>query len=371
MITKDIIKFIETWAPPGVAWERDNVGLQIGDLRSEVNKILLSLDLNESVVDYAIKIKAEMIFTHHPFFFITLKKIDLANNPKARIIKKLLENNISLYSAHTNLDFTKEGVSFQIAKKLGLENIRFLKNIENNQYKLIVFVPEEYKTKVAEAIFEAGGGIIGEYEKCSFELNGVGTFQGSENSNPKIGSRNNFERVNEVRLEVLVDEWKIKQVISALLKAHPYEEPAYDIYALKNKNVNYGEGALGEFKKAIPKSEFLKLVSEKLKVPALRFSNGNSNRIKRVAVCGGTCSSLVYDAISAKADAFITADVKYHEFQDAEGKILFVDAGHYETEVVVLNEVKKRLELFATKSGEKLSVVKFRGNVNPMKIFIK
>jgi len=371
MRVKEIIEFLESWAPPGVAWENDNVGLQIGDIESEANKILLALDVNEKVVDYAIRKRFEMIFTHHPFFFIPLRKINLANDTKARIIKKLLENNVALYSAHTNLDFTKHGVSFQIAEKLGLRNVRFLHNTENNQYKVTVFVPAEAKEKVANAIFKAGGGIIGEYEKCSFEIEGTGTFEGSENSNPSVGKKLNYERVNETRLEVLVDAWKLRAVVAAIKKNHPYEEPAFDIYVLKNANANYGEGALGELPEALGEKEFLELVSAKLKIPALRYAKGKSRKIKTVAVCGGTCASLLGKAVSAKADAFVTADIKYHEFQDAENKILFVDAGHYETEVTVLDEVKKRLFDFAKKRGEKVEIEKYGGNINPVKYFIK
>ncbi len=371
MVVKKVIEFIESWAPPGAAWEKDNVGLQVGNSEQEVNKILLALDVTEKVVDYAISRNFQMIFTHHPFLFIPLKKIDTSRDAKSRIIKKLLENNISLYSAHTNLDFTKEGVSFQIAKKLGLKNVRFLHNIENKQYKIAVFVPAEAKENVANAIFEAGGGVIGEYEKCSFELEGTCTFEGSENSNPALGKKLNFERVDEVRLEVLVDSWNLNKAVAALKKAHPYEEPAYDVYVLKNASANYGEGAIGELDKALTEKEFLTLVAEKLKLPALRFAKGKAKKIKTVAVCGGTCASLLGEAIKSKADAFVTADIKYHEFQGAEGEIFFVDAGHYETEVTVLDEVKKRLEKFARENGEKIAVEKFRGDVNPVKYFIK
>ncbi len=371
MRIKKIIKYLESWAPPGVAWDRDNVGLQIGDTNGKVEKILLALDLTENVVDFATRNNFDLIFTHHPFFFMPLKKIDIANDPHARIIKKLLENNIALYSAHTNLDFTKGGVSFQIAKKLGLKNVRFLHNIENKQYKLVVFVPAEAKEKVAEAIFKAGCGIIGEYEKCSFELEGTGTFEGSENSNPAVGVKNNFERVGEVRLEVLVDAWNLNKAVASLKSVHPYEEPAYDIYVLKNASSNYGEGAIGEFEKALAEKEFLSLVARKLKLPVLRYAKGKAKKIKTVAVCGGTCASLLTSAIISGADAFVTADVKYHEFQAAEDEILFVDAGHYETEVTVLDEVKKRLENFAENKNENLAVKKFAGNVNPVKYFIK
>ncbi len=371
MLIREFIKFIEDWAPPGVAWERDNVGLQVGNPSEKITNVLLTLDVTEKAVYKALETNCNLIFSHHPFLFFPLKTINTETDLKSKIIKKLLENNISVYSAHTNLDFTKNGVSFQIAKKLGLKNIRFLHNAENNQYKLTVFVPEEAKEKVAEAIFSAGGGIIGEYEKCSFGTEGTGTFLGSENANPAIGEKGKLESVNEIRLEVLVDAWKLNKVVSALISAHPYEEPAYDIYVLKNKNVNYGEGAIGELEKELPEKEFLNLVAQKLKIPVLRYAKGKSRKIKKVAVCGGTCASLLGVAVASGADAFVTADVKYHEFQDGEGKILFVDAGHYETEVTVLDEVKKRLNALFVSRNEKVGVIKFTAGVNPVKYFIK
>ncbi len=371
MKVKEVIEIIEKWAPPGVAWDRDNVGLQIGNTENPVSRVLLSLDVTENVVNYATENNFNLIISHHPLFFFPVKKIQFNSDTKSKIIKKLIENNISVFSAHTNLDFTKEGVSYQLAKKLGLSKIQFLHNIADKQYKLVVFVPSEFKDKVANAIFEAGGGIIGEYEKCSFEIKGTGTFQGSEKSNPVIGTKQNFEKVEEIRLEVLVDNWKLNGVIKALISSHPYEEPAYDIYVLKNSNVNYGEGAIGELNAPMKIKDFLELVASKLKIPAIRYAKGKSARIKKVAVCGGTCSSLVNEAISQNADAFVTADIKYHEFQDAEGKILFIDAGHYETENTVLPEVKRKLNEYAKSRKEKLTVKIYRQSTNPVNYYIK
>ncbi|VAX29415.1 GTP cyclohydrolase 1 type 2 homolog YbgI [hydrothermal vent metagenome] len=367
MYGSEVIKYLEEWAPPGAAWKDDNIGLQVGAGDIKIKNILVALELNQKVLSQAIKKNCNFIFTHHPFIFTPLKRLDFQNDPKAAIIQELIKNNITLYSAHTNLDFTKDGVSFELAKKLELRDIKFLANEESDQYKLVVFVPLDDLTAVSEAIFNAGGGIIGEYKKCSYQLLGEGTFEGSDNTNPHIGKKNNFETVVEVRLEVLVHSWKLNSVVRAMLSAHPYEEPAYDIYVLNNKNANYGYGAIGNLGSPMKVNEFLSHVRSKLDVEAVRFTPGSSGRIKKVAVCGGSGSDLVNNAIASGADAYITADIKYHTFQDAENKILLIDAGHYETEVQVLNIVKKKL-IDLTKNMN-VKVFKYSGSTNPVKFF--
>lgn len=369
MIVAELIKHIEQWAPPGAAWEKDNVGLQVGDSTTRISNVFLCLELSGNALDEAIEKNCNFIFTHHPFIFRPIKSLDTARNPKAAIIKKLLNNNISLFSAHTNLDFTKGGVSYVLAEKLKLKNINFLVNEDSNQVKLVVFIPEDDTEKVAEVIFNSGGGIIGEYKNCSYRLGGTGTFKGSENSSPKVGSKEKFEKVNETRLEVLVDKWKLNKVLGSMLEAHPYEEPAYDIYPLQNKNVNYGFGAIGELENEITQGEFLAFVSENLGLQGLRFTSGKNDKIKKVAVCGGSGSDLVDSAIKADADAFVTADIKYHTFQDAENNILLVDAGHYETEIHVLKEVKRRVEKFFEQFGHSGEVFEFSGSTNPTKFY--
>jgi dinuclear metal center YbgI/SA1388 family protein len=370
MVIKRLIKFIEDWAPPGIAWERDNVGLQIGSREDKIRNVLLALDLTEDVVDKAIRNNCNFIFNHHPFFFFPLKSIDFSKDSKSRIIKKLITNNISVYSAHTNLDFTKEGVSWQLAKKLGLKNIKFLAPLDKERLKVVVFVPQSGLRKLSEAVFHAGGGVIGEYSNCGFSLEGRGTFKGSENSNPVVGEKNSLTETEEIRFETVVDRWNLNKVISAIIENHPYEEPAYDIYPLKNNNGNFGSGAIGELEKSLSKNEFLTMAATKLKTPALRYADSKSKRIKKVAVCGGTCSDQLGNAVAQGADAFITADVTYHTFQQGEDKLLFIDAGHYETENIVLNEVQKRFEHFFSENGEKIKVMKYKGSTNPVKFFI-
>ena len=369
MHINQIIKYFEDWAPKGVAWENDNIGLQVGNPERKVTNIMLALELDEKVFEQAVKKNCNLILTHHPFIFNPIKNLNFSNNRKAKLIEKLIYEKISIFSAHTNLDYTKGGVSFELAKKLGLRNIQFLVNQESNQYKLVVYVPLENIDEVSDAIFEAGGGVIGEYTKCSSQSIVEGTFEGSSVSNPKIGRKNNFEVVKEIRLEVLVNSWKLNSIIDAMKLAHPYEEPAFDVFMLKNKNINYGAGAIGELTTSMSTKEFLSHTSKSLKADGLKYTIGNSSKIKRVAVCGGSCSDLVNNAIASKADAFITADIKYHAFQDAESSILLVDAGHYETEIHVLNPVKSRLDKFIKEERSKVKVFKYSGSTNPVKFY--
>ena len=358
-----IIKIIEDWAPKSIAWEKDNVGLQVGSLRRELKNILLCLDVDEKVVDEAVKKNCNLIISHHPLLFKSLKRIDTENDRISRILEKLIKKEITLYSAHTNLDFTKDGVSFQLAKKLGLINQKFLLNLSSNQNKLIVFVPLTHAEKVAEALHTAGAGIIGEYTNCSFRTLGTGTFKGSEKSNPVVGLKGKIEKVDEVKIEVLVNSFDLKKVIAEMKKVHPYEEVAYDVYPLANENVNYGMGVIGELKKELSENEFLSLISKSLNLKNFRFNRTKKSKINKVAVCGGSGSDLLDAAIISDADALVTADIKYHTFQDADNRILLIDAGHYETEIPSLNEVKNRIEKFIT---DKTKVYKYKGSTNPI-----
>lgn len=368
MIVGDLTKYLDDWAPPGAAWEKDNVGLQIGSRRQKIKSIMLCLELNDEVLKEALQKKCNFIFTHHPLIFKPIKKLDTENNSLAELIEKLFKHNISVYSAHTNFDSIKDGVSFELAKTLKLKNIRFLENEENNQFKVVAFIPATSLDKISEAIFSAGGGIIGEYENCSFRSSGEGTFKGSAKSNPQVGKKNYFKNVNEVRLEVIVDSWKLNKVISAIIKTHPYEEPAYDIYPLKNKNVNYGAGAIGELEKGMNENKFLSFVSKSLKTKALKYCEGKGKAVNKVAVCGGSGSELLAHTISEGADAFVTADIKYHTYQDAERKILLIDAGHYETEIISLKAAQQVINKFIPKSRG-IKVFKYSDSTNPVKFY--
>jgi len=366
MTGKEIIKYIENWAPGEIAWQKDNVGLQVGSGERKIRNILLSLDLTDNVVDDAIKKDCNFIITHHPFLFHPLRKLDLQKDKNSRIIEKLIKHDLTLYSAHTNLDSVKGGVSFQLAKKLELNDINFLAPLKSNQFKLIVFVPEDFTEIVSEAIYKAGGGIIGEYSNCSFRTKGKGTFKGSSKSKPTIGVRGTYEKVEEVKLEVVVDSWKISAIISAMTKVHPYEKVAYDIIPLANINENYGMGAQGYLSKPMNEREFLAFTAQKLRIKNFRYVKGRKKIISKVAVCGGSGSEYIEDALHNNADAFITADLKYHTFQDYQDEILLIDAGHFETEIFSLDEVKNRLSNYIGSTKSKVKVFKYAGSTNPI-----
>jgi dinuclear metal center YbgI/SA1388 family protein len=370
MTCKEVIKYLEDWAPKEIAWQNDNIGVQVGNTNRKVTNILLSLELTADVVNQAIKRKCNLVITHHPLIFHPIKNLDLNKDPNAQLIEKLIKKEIILYSAHTNLDYTKHGVSFQLAKKLGLKNITFLKNQKSNQYKLSIFVPTTHVEKVAAAVFSSGGGIIGEYSNCSFRSEGEGTFKGSNISNPMVGTKDRYEKVKEIKLEVLVNSWKLNIVLNTMLNAHPYEEPAYDIYPLENFNVNYGAGAIGNFVKSLSPAETLEIVSKKLSIKNLRYVHGSEKNIKKIAVCGGSGSELINEAIRSGADAFITADIRYHAFHSAKDKILLIDAGHYETEIPVMDEMHTRLSKLVKRKSN-IKVLKYTGNTNPIKFYNK
>ncbi len=365
MTGNEIIKHIEDWAPRSIAWKRDNVGLQVGSLNKKVNNIMLCLDVTSKVIDEALNKNCSFIFSHHPLLFYPLKNLDVDTDERSQLIERLIKNNITLYSAHTNLDFTKDGVSFQLAKNLKLKNIKFLNHLKSQQFKLVIFVPKESLEKVANAVFDAGAGAMGNYSNCSFRGEGMGTFKGSKESNPVIGEKEELTFVDEIRFEVLVNKIKLNNTITAMLNAHPYEEPAYDIIPLENENTDFGMGAIGNLETELNEKQFLDYVSKNLKTKNFRYTKGKNKKIKTVAVCGGSGSDLLQKALQKNADAFITADIKYHTFQDAHNKILFIDAGHFETEIHSINEVKRRL-LQLIKTENKINIFKYSGSTNPI-----
>ena len=365
MKCSEIIKNLEEWAPKEIAWQKDNVGLQVGSADRNINNILLCLDLTSNVIDEALEKKCNLIISHHPLLFHPLKKVDLQKDKNSKLIEKLIKKEINLYSEHTNLDYTKNGVSFELAKILGLKNIDFLIRSDSNQYKLVVFVPHSHIDKVANELFKAGCGIIGEYSNCSFRTRGEGSFKSSEYSKPSVGEKETFEKIEEFRLEVVLDSWKLNSVIRVLKEVHPYEEPAFDIYTLKNQNSNYGVGAVGEYDDNLSVPEFLSLVSKNLDVKEFRYTKGRHNKIKRLAVCGGSGGEYISDAIKSGAEAYVTADIKYHDFHNAEGEILLIDAGHYETENPSLNEVERRLGMFLN-NKDNIKIFKYSKSTNPI-----
>lgn len=338
---KEFQKEFEKLSPPAIAWKGDNVGLQLGKENSVITNVLVALDATMDIAVEAKKKKANLIVTHHPLLFHPLKNI----TPRSRIgelVLFLTEEKINVYAAHTNLDSVQWGVNFVLAETLGIKKPKILSPINESLTKIAVFVPQKYVEKVAGAMHNAGAGTFTKYDQCSFRSDGTGTFRGMNDANPFLGEVGKLERAQEVRLEMLCESWKISSVISAMIKAHPYEEVAYDIYPLLNKNTEYGLGAIGDLDKAMDEKTFLSFVKKKLKTASLKYSHGKAS-IRSVAVCGGSGSEYIRDAIDQGADAMITADLKYHTFQEYEGKILLIDAGHYETEHLVLSHVAQKI----------------------------
>lgn len=359
----EIEQIIESWAPKWTAWERDNVGLQVGDRTRNITSVLVALDITEQVVKEARAKKVGLIVSHHPLLFRPPAAVT-ASNDIGRWILQLVESKIAVYSAHTNLDFTKHGVSFALAERLGLTNIRFLSPLKGTRAKIVVFVPQGYVDRVAEAMSTAGAGVIGEYEACSFRLSGTGTFRGSSETHPFIGKAGHLETAEEVRLEMIAPRARVQAIVSAMKQVHPYEEVAYDVYPLDNDDPNYGMGAIGELKRPQPLQTFLQHTKRALKAEALRYSGDPRRRVKIVAVCGGSGSDLLPEAQSRNADVFITADIRYHTFH-AAGPLVLVDAGHWETEHVILEPLAERLRQAARKRNERLQVYVTRHSTNP------
>jgi len=339
---RDVQEIMEGWAPPDIAWERDNVGLQVGDPAARVRGILVALDATEAIVEEASRRRANLIISHHPLLFRPLRSVTTEDR-NARCVMALVRKRIALYAAHTNLDFTKRGTSFALAESLGLLKQRFLRTPYRLQSKIVTFVPSSHVEAVARAMSEAGSGVIGAYDRCSFRIAGTGTFRGGEGSRPARGGAGRLERVPEVRLEMVLPRRASQSVVRAMKNAHPYEEPAYDLYQLENVTGDYGMGVIGELPRPVTLRTFIGTVRRRLGVRAPKFTGNLRSMVRSVAVCGGSGGELLPEAIVAGADVFVTADVKYHTFHDAAGRIALVDGGHFETEYPVVRAIVERL----------------------------
>ncbi|HTK81953.1 MAG TPA: Nif3-like dinuclear metal center hexameric protein [Bacteroidota bacterium] len=342
MYLQDLLNILEAWAPRDIAWERDNVGLQVGSMRRNVRNVLVTLDVTDRVVDEARRKKIDLIISHHPLIFQPLKTLRTEDRT-ARLLTRLIEENIALYALHTNLDFTTGGVSFALAEELSLQSVRVLQPHTNMQKKIVVYVPEQFAAPVMTAMAKAGAGTIGKYENCSFRSPGVGTYLPASGAAPYAGKIGKLESAEEVRLEMIAAAWDVREILSAMRSAHPYEEVAYDVYDLANVSDEFGAGVIGELEKPQPLKKFLGHVRKQLNVPVLRYTAGSQSTVRRVAVCGGSGSDLLATAVCEGADAFVTADITYHKFQDCDRRLTLVDAGHFETERPALRHVVRYL----------------------------
>ena len=331
MIIREIITYIETVAPPAFQESYDNAGLIIGDPETTVTSALITLDVTEAVIDEAIETGCELIIAHHPILFKGIKRLN-GTNYVERCVIKAIKNDIAIYAAHTNLDSVIGGVNTKICEKIGLTDLRILAPVKEQLLKLVTFIPDDHLDNVRDALFAAGAGSIGKYDKCSFGTEGTGTFRGGKESNPYVGDVGEYHFEKETRIETIIPRHLKNNIMNALLKTHPYEEVAYDIYPLENTLQQVGAGMIGELPGAEHEIDFLSRLLQIFGCKNIRHTYLLGKPVKKVAVCGGSGSFLLSAAIKAGADVFITADMKYHDFFDAEEKIVIADIGHYESE---------------------------------------
>ena len=365
MKLSQLTTYLESQAPLAYQEDYDNAGLIVGDPDQEVYQALISLDCTEAVVDEAIANNCQVIVSHHPIVFRGLKKFN-GKTYVERVVEKAIRNNIALYAIHTNLDNIMSGVNAKICETLGLKNCRVLAPKHNLLKKLVTYAPVGSADAVRNALFEAGAGNIGNYSETSFNAEGTGTFKGNKQTNPYVGEPGKRHLENEVRIETVYPAILESKILMALVLAHPYEEVAYDLYALTNQNQQVGTGMIGELEIPVPEEEFLFHVKEKMRAHVIRHTAFTGRHVKKVAVCGGAGGFLLKQAIAAGADIFITADYKYHEFFDAEGKLVIADIGHFEseqfTQQLLYDIIRKKFTNFALRLTEV--------NTNPVKYFI-
>jgi dinuclear metal center YbgI/SA1388 family protein len=347
-----IAECIEQFAPLSLQEAYDNCGLIIGEKDKEVNKGLICVDVTEEIIEEAIKKGCDLIIAHHPLIFGNgIKKIGDASMQE-RIIRKAIKNDIAVYAAHTNLDNYFNGLNKILCDKLGVKKTRVISPKADMLRKLVTFCPTDKAAEVRDAIFLAGAGYIGNYDSCSFNAEGTGTFRANEGANPYVGNIGELHAEKEVRIETIYPVFLEQQILKAMKEAHPYEEVAYDIYPLSNKDSKSGAGLIGELDEEFEELDFLLGLKEITEAGCIRHTKLRGKKIKKVAVCTGAGSFLIKDAIASGADVFITADMKYHQFFDAEGRIIIADIGHYESEQFVkelLNSIlNKKISTFAT-----------------------
>jgi len=328
---KDIASCLEELAPLPYQESYDNSGLLCGNPEWEAVSALLCLDCTESIIDEAISAGCNLVIAHHPVVFSGLKKLTGTSFVERTLIKAI-QHNIAIYACHTNLDNVKHGVNYKLGEKLGLKNLHILSPKSARLGKLVTFVPASHVEVLRTALFELGAGHIGHYDSCSFTQEGLGTFKGNTFSKPFLGKALELSVEKEVRLELIYETVHEKKLIEGLKKNHPYEEPAFDCYTINNSHPDIGSGMIGTFDSALLETEFLTLIKKTLNASCLRHTQVLSKPIKTVAICGGSGRFLLEQAISLKAEAFITADFKYHDFFEVEGRLLLVDPGHFETE---------------------------------------
>ena len=360
----DIIKVVDSFAPEGIQEPWDNSGLITGSMEAEVKGLLLSVDITEAVMDEAGERGCNMIITHHPMVFSGLKKFS-GTDPVSRMVKRAIKEDLVIYSAHTNLDQVPGGISGAAAESLGLKNVRVLVPRRDDLIKLVTFIPDDYFEMVSFAVFQAGAGHIGNYDSCGFSSDGTGSFRAGKGTNPFSGKPGELHKEKEKRFETVFSMHLRHEVLKALEETHPYEEVAYDMYPVVNENPALGFGAVGELPEAMTEPGFLSFVKQVFNTGCIRHTEFTGRDIKRVALLGGSGSEFLSKAMSAGADAYITSDVKYHQFFNADNKILLLDIGHYESEQVAIKILNNLISEKITNFAVHLSKI----STNPIKYF--
>lgn len=355
---------LEQLAPLAYQESYDNAGLIVGDPTAEITGVLVTLDATEAVIDEAIAKGCNLVVAHHPIVFKGLKKLN-GRNYVERAVIKAIKNDVALYAAHTNLDNVVGGVNFKIAQKLGLQDVQILAPKTGVLTKLVTFVPTANTQQVLDALHAAGAGQIGNYNNCSFQIEGTGAYQAGAEASPVLGKIGEYHREAEHRIEVIVPTHQQQQLLAALHEVHPYEEVAYYLTPVANASQDVGSGAVGNLPEVLDGQAWLRYLKEKMNLNLIRYTPLPDRAISRVAVCGGVGSFLLPDAIRSGADVFVTADYKYHEFFDADDRISICDIGHYESEVFTKDLIQQHLaEKFTT-----FAVILAETNTNPVRYF--
>ncbi len=364
---QDVVGLLNALYPPVLAEDWDNVGLQVGDPAAKVSRVAISLDPSPVAVDAVISLGAEMLVCHHPLIFRPLQQVT-TRDETGRLVCTALRGGLAIMSAHTNLDRAHNGLNDWLAQALGLAETTPLETPTGLLFKLVVFVPIEHKELVAEAMFEAGAGQVGAYDRCSFSSAGTGTFRPSAGTKPFVGKVGEEASVEEVRLEVLVPKEALSRVVSRLIKAHPYEEVAYDLLPIINNRTDIGLGRIGRLSKVTALSDVILQIKAALQIETLRVAGAGSDKIKKVAVCGGSGSSLLQTASRQGADLLVTGDVSYHDARKAEALgLTVVDAGHFATEHIAVEQLSRTLKAAAKEKGLDFEVSAVTGEQDPFR----
>lgn len=366
----DVLGVLNQLCPTSLAEGWDNVGLQVGDPQAQIDKILVCLDVEEVALEEALRCGAQLIISHHPLIFRALKRLT-PTDTTGRVLFKAIKHDIAVASAHTNLDRAADGLNDWLATRLRLLNLQPVERPESGHFhKLIVYVPVGHEREVMDALFAGGAGDIGAYDRCSFRTSGTGTFCGDDQSQPFIGTPGELEETDEIRLETIVPTTGINKVVSRMLKAHPYEEVAYDLIPLSNQLSNVGLGRIGTLATPLTLQAFAHQVKEDLSVTSLRLVGDLDQQISKVAVCGGSGMSTYADAVHQGADCLVTGDVKFHEAQRARAEgIALIDAGHFATEQLMVAELSRRLKTILTERHYPIEIFEMNSEKDPFVTF--